>query len=404
MPKMIKNNTKEIFIYLSFWIVMYTAPLLSLYMRMMGDSRLSFDWTEIGSAWAYMSIMLALFVVHNHFVAPILVCRRKTIYYVSLTILLIALFTAAQYVCRPKGMGHHRRNLPPRELRRDDMCNGQDSQCVHCRNVMLAKKERRPQPRRLPGDVPEFRPEIPLLNFGPLELMSALCGVLLLGMNLGVKFYFKSEKDTEKLNLLEKQNLEQNLKYLKYQVNPHFFMNTLNNIHALVDIDPERAKTSIVELSKMMRYILYEGNNKLIPLPREVQFLRNYVMLMRLRYPKKVDISMNAPATVPDKMLPPLLFIIFVENSFKHGISYRNTSFVHINIKVDGDFVEFSCRNSKNSQGDDEHGGVGLANVKKRLELLFAENYTLDINDGETAYDVFLRIPLAPPAAAGDKG
>ncbi len=406
MPKMIKNNTKEIFIYVSFWVVMYTAPVLSLYMRMMGDSRLGFDWTEIGSAWAYMSIMLALFVVHNHFVAPILVRRRKTVYYVSITILLIALFTAAQYVCRPKSMGHHRPKLPPREIRHGDVCDGSDRQCMHCRNVMLDKKKYRPQPqpRRLQGDDMEFHPDMPLLNFGPLELMSALCGVLLLGMNLGVKFYFKSEKDSEKLSLLEKQNLEQNLKYLKYQVNPHFFMNTLNNIHALVDIDPERAKTSIVELSKMMRYILYEGNNKLIPLPREVQFLRNYVMLMRLRYPKKVDITMEAPEAVPDKMLPPLLFIIFVENSFKHGISYRNASFVHISIKVDGDFVEFSCRNSKNSQGDDEHGGVGLANVKKRLELLFAENYTLDINDGETEYDVFLRIPLAPPAAAADKG
>lgn len=403
---MIKNNTKEVFIYLSFWIVMYTAPLLSLYMRMMGDSRLTFDWTEIGSAWAYMSIMLVLFIVHNHFVAPILVRRRKNITYVSLFVLLIAVFTAAQYVCRPKTMGHHGHRFPPREIRRDMVCDGSDKDCAHCRKVMLDKKERksRPQPRRLPGDAQDFRPEIPLLNFGPLELMSALCGVLLLGMNLGVKFYFKSEKDTEKMSLLEKQNLEQNLKYLKYQVNPHFFMNTLNNIHALVDIDPERAKTSIVELSKMMRYILYEGNNKLIPLPREVQFLRNYVMLMRLRYPKKVAISIDAPETVPDKMLPPLLFIIFVENSFKHGISYRNASFVDISIKVDGDFVEFSCRNSKNSHGDDEHGGVGLANVKKRLELLFGENYTLTINDGETEYNVFLRIPLAPPAAGGDNG
>ena len=130
------------------------------------------------------------------------------------------------------------------------------------------------------------------------------------------------------MRLLEKENLNQQLEYLKYQINPHFFMNTLNNIHALVDIDPEKAKTTIVELSKMMRYLLYEGNNSLIPLHREVEFLRNYITLMKLRYTDKVKIDTDIPVSLPDRRLPPLLLITFVENAFKHG-ELSGTEFYH---------------------------------------------------------------------------
>ena len=157
----------------------------------------------------------------------------------------------------------------------------------------------------------------------------------MLGMNLGVKFYFKSSHDAKQLMALEKENLEQQLEYLKYQINPHFFMNTLNNIHALVDIDPEKAKGTILELSKMMRFILYEGDKKGVPLNREFEFIRNYVTLMRLRYTDKVDVQMNLPTEAPDYELPPLMLITFIENAFKHGISYQHDSFVHVKATIE---------------------------------------------------------------------
>ena len=218
-----------------------------------------------------------------------------------------------------------------------------------------------------------------------------------MGMNLGVKLYFRSQEATEALTQIEKHALERQLQYLKYQVNPHFFMNTLNNIHALVDIDPERAKGSIVELSKLMRYVLYEGNNKLTPLSREVQFLRNYVQLMSMRYNTgNVSISLDAPDVLPDSMLPPLLLVIFVENAFKHGISYRTKSFVEISLQPHGDRLLFSCRNSRPEIKHDEKmkGGVGLSNVRRRLDLLFPNDYTLDIKEEEDTYTVKLEIPL----------
>ena len=237
----------------------------------------------------------------------------------------------------------------------------------------------------------------PMPLFVPGEMVAVFGGLLLMGMTLGVKLYFRSQEATEALTQIEKHALERQLQYLKYQVNPHFFMNTLNNIHALVDIDPERAKASIVELSKLMRYVLYEGNNKLTLLSREVQFLRNYVQLMSMRYNTgNVSISLDAPDVLPDSMLPPLLLVIFVENAFKHGISYRTKSFVEISLQPHGDRLLFSCRNSRPEIKHDENmkGGVGLSNVRRRLDLLFPDDYTLDIKETDDTYTVKLEIPL----------
>lgn len=233
---------------------------------------------------------------------------------------------------------------------------------------------------------------------GPGDAVAFFGGLTLMGMNLGVKLYFKTQEDRDHQEMLEKQDLERQLEYLRYQVNPHFFMNTLNNIHALVDINPERAKTTIVELSKMMRYILYEGDKKLIPVQREVLFLKNYIELMRLRYSSRVSINLDIPEMMPDVMLPPLLLIIFVENAFKHGVSYAAPSFIDIKVEVTQEMLQFKCRNSRQEQKPDEKkkkGGVGLANARRRLDLLFHDKYSLEIKENDKEYDVQLEIPLS---------
>lgn len=393
-----KTTTNETVIYIAFWAVLFAAPVLSLYMRMTSDPFTHFSWREIENAWGVLAIAMALFFVHNHFVAPVILYRRKPVAYLSLAALIVIVYLCALRINRPKDMRPNMMRLPLEERMHKFVPNA-DGNCAECERIMQREMKRTngKRGRRMHRRPPDFRGAMPLPLVGAGEMMAAISAVLLMGMNLGVKYYFKSERDIKEMQMLEKQNLEQNLEYLKYQVNPHFFMNTLNNIHALVDIDPEKAKTTIVELSKMMRYILYEGNNHLIPLMREAQFLRNYVMLMRLRYPKKVDIKIDVPQALPDMLMPPLLLIIFVENAFKHGISYCNESFVHIELKANGGHLFFSCRNSKNQQHTDAHGGLGLVNVRKRLNLLFADQYTLNIADGDDTYDVTLTLPLAAP-------
>ena len=194
---------------------------------------------------------------------------------------------------------------------------------------------------------------------------------------------------------LEKKSLEQQLAYLKYQINPHFFMNTLNNIHALVDIDPEKSKETILILSRIMRHVLYEGDKSMIPIQRELEFIRNYIELMRIRYTDKVKITMDVPEQLPDLGIPPLLLITFVENAFKHGVSYQQESVIDIKVSIDHERLKFVCRNTKTTESNKEknQGGVGLANVKQRLELLYGNNFTLDFEDNADTFEVLLLLP-----------
>ena len=171
-------------------------------------------------------------------------------------------------------------------------------------------------------------------------------------------------------------------------------MNTLNNIHALVDIDPQKAQETIVELSHMMRFVLYEGDKKGVPLSKEMDFIRTYIKLMQLRYTDKVIITLDLPAEVPDRTLPPLLLISFVENAFKHGVSYLHESFIEIKATIEDNHLHFVCRNSKAEKSNEEKGGVGLSNVRKRLNLLYDRSYSLRICDDANVYIVELIIPI----------
>jgi LytS/YehU family sensor histidine kinase len=242
---------------------------------------------------------------------------------------------------------------------------------------------------------PAPRHHLPPPIIGERDILAVMMLLLMFGANLGMKYYYRSRNDHKKLLELEKQNLEQQLEYLRYQINPHFFMNTLNNIHALVDIDPEKAQATILELSKMMRFVLYEGDKNNVTLSREFDFLRTYIHLMELRYTDKVKISVDLPSEVPDKTLPPLMLISFVENAFKHGVSYRHDSFIEVSATLSSDQMHFTCRNSKADHPNEEKGGVGLSNVKKRLDLLYDNRYTLDISDGASIYNVELTLPLS---------
>ena len=144
----------------------------------------------------------------------------------------------------------------------------------------------------------------------------------------------------------------------------------------------------------MMRFVLYEGNKQGVPLSREFDFIRHYVALMQLRFTDKVKISLDLPQMAPDRQIPPLILITFIENAFKHGVSYKHDSFITIKAVVEAGRLQFECRNTKAEQPNQEKGGVGLRNVRQRLDLLFDDNYTLRIQDEAEIYSVELEIPL----------
>lgn len=383
------NFRKEHTIYTAIWAMLYASPVINIYTRMAGNPKITFSWNEILHAWGYTSTWLVMFAIHNFLLLPILLKKRKTGTYMCLSFLILLTGMFITYLNRPSHNWQEEARME-QEWKADSLAYERvaavrlgDGRYCSPQNPM----------RRKPL---EMQPIDPLPMLGPGELVAFFGGLLLMGLNLGVKLYFMSQRDRERQKIIDQHNLEQQMEYLKYQVNPHFFMNTLNNIHALVDIDPERAKTTIVELSKMMRHILYEGSKKLIPLTREVEFLNLYVQLMRLRYTSKVQINVDVPPQLPELKLPPLMLIIFVENAFKHGISYREESFIDIKLRVENKRLLFSCRNSKPTQVQhtNEKGGMGLQNVRQRLELLYDDDYTLDISDGEKTYEVKLDIPM----------
>ena len=207
---------------------------------------------------------------------------------------------------------------------------------------------------------------------------------------------YQSIRDEQQMEELKQQNMQAEMDYLKYQINPHFFMNTLNNIHALIDIDTEYAKNAVIELSKMMRYVLYDSGREIISLNKDIQFIQNYIGLMRIRYTNDVDIRVEYPHDLPTQVsIPPLLLIVFVENAFKHGVSYNNPSFIHMHVDYADGKVTGTISNSRHTQKGERHSaGIGLDNVRKRLELIYGpRNYALDIEENTTTYTVKLVIP-----------
>ena len=374
------QSRQENLIYLAVWGLLFASPLLSIYVRMASDSSASFDWTEVWIVWRMFAVYLLLFLVHNFLLAPLLVYGQRRVVYFSIVAAITAAFTFYQCTTRPDTP----MPMPPMEHRDRPPFD----------EPPMARDDRRP-----PMD-PRHNTPPPII--GERDIMAFVVLILMFAANLGIKSYFRSRSDRKRLAELEKQNLEQQLEYLRYQINPHFFMNTLNNIHALVDIDPAKAQETIVELSKMMRFVLYEGDKRGVPLTKEMDFIRTYIQLMQLRYTDKVHITLDLPAEVPDRSFPPLVLISFIENAFKHGISYQHDSFVEIKVTTDNDRLHFTCRNSKaekpnrpGSEPNEEKGGVGLTNVRKRLDLLYDKNYTLRIQDEAGIYNVELNLPLS---------
>jgi two-component system, LytTR family, sensor kinase len=219
--------------------------------------------------------------------------------------------------------------------------------------------------------------------------------IFITGFSMGIRVVEKLSENEKIRKELEKEKLQSELMFLKYQVSPHFFFNTLNNIYSLIEFDTADAQKAVLRLSKMMRYLLYETQPEKALISTEIDFISNYIDLMRLRLTDKVVLNISLPLITNDFMVPPLLFIPFVENAFKHGISNREPSFIDISLKIVDQNIDFIVRNSISGVVFNESEiktGIGLENVQKRLKLLFNNNYSLTINKTNNIHEVKLKI------------
>ena len=195
-----------------------------------------------------------------------------------------------------------------------------------------------------------------------------------------------------KISEIKKIQAETELANLKNQINPHFLFNTLNNIYALSSVNIEKTKETIHDLSHLLRYVIYDTSPVLVPLKGEIAFLKKYIQIERLRLQEKFDIQVTLPENCGNLEIAPLLFLPLIENAFKHGISYSQKSFIHINISLNDDTIICLIINSDHAK---KNGiGVGIENTTKRLNLLYSDQYTLQYGTKNNVYETILSIKL----------
>ncbi|MGN6395290.1 MAG: sensor histidine kinase [Mucilaginibacter sp.] len=223
---------------------------------------------------------------------------------------------------------------------------------------------------------------------------------LVLGISTSITTIQKWQKDKQVHQDMEQERISSELSFLKAQINPHFFFNTLNNIYALTHVDADVSRKAIHQLSRMMRYVLYDTQNATTMLSQEIAFIKDYISLMELRLTDVVKIDFSSPAALRDMAIAPMIFLPFVENAFKHGVSASQPSYINITISQNDTVVELNVVNTiikEQNTNLEEGNGIGLNNTRRRLDLLYPGKYNLLINEStmENAYLVHLTLNLA---------
>ncbi|UOG74525.1 histidine kinase [Hymenobacter tibetensis] len=229
----------------------------------------------------------------------------------------------------------------------------------------------------------------------PAVMLSTL---LVLGLSTSVAAVQRGQREARIRQALEQEKLSTELAWLKAQINPHFFFNTLNNIYALTLLDGDQAREAIHRLSRMMRYVLYDTQSGTAPLSQELLFIRDYIDLMQLRLPENVEVRYQTPDVVQEAPIAPMLLLTFVENAFKHGVSALAPSYIHIVVQQPTtSTLEVEVRNSifpDRPVALDENHGIGLTNTRRRLALLYPDRHTLTVTERMPGREYYVRLTL----------
>ena len=210
---------------------------------------------------------------------------------------------------------------------------------------------------------------------------------------------FSYERQHLHLQLLKEKTAAE-LEALRSQINPHFLFNTLNNIYTLALKKSDQTPDVVIKLSEMLDYMLYECNSNQVLLKKEIKLIENYLCLQQIRYEKRLKINFHVEGESSDHKISPMMLLPFIENSFKHGVGkQRNNAWIKIDLIIRSNTIEFQVKNSKTSNLADEKnknsGGIGLSNVRKRLGLIYRNNFELDIISKDNEYSVHLKLNTA---------
>lgn len=206
-----------------------------------------------------------------------------------------------------------------------------------------------------------------------------------------IEDWSKMKKDKQ---ALEQQNAQAELALLKSQLNPHFLFNTLNSIYSLAYQKSDKAPDAILKLSEVMRYMLYDSEGKVVLLEKELQYLHSFVDLQKARFKENIYVDLLIEGSITNQLIMPVLLIAFVENAFKHGVLDDPADPVLIHVIVEGNNLQLNVQNRINHQLKDQTGGIGLPNIRRRLELLYPGQHTLNIKENDTHYICELSLQL----------
>ena len=329
MINKIKRNfyLDNVFIHMTVWLIVFGLPLF------LTDRGQGVNWSHFWRQASVMTAFMVVFYVNYLYLIDKFLYKQKTTTYIFINLLLIIVVGSLMYYAQDYIISLNLEGRTRRYRRRY-----QKTQYVFIlRNIFSL--------------------------------------ALIVGVSVGIKMSARWAKVEGERKELEKAKTEAELKNLKSQINPHFLLNTLNNIYALIEFNPSKAQTAVEELSKLLRHLLYDNNETYVPLQKEVEFIKNYIELMRIRLSKNVKLTTNIEVLPGSPTrIAPLIFISLIENAFKHGVSGNKDSFIDIQLKetTNGE-IEFICKNSAfpKTESDKSGSGIGLNQVKRRLELLY---------------------------------
>ena len=351
------------------WIVLLVIPVL------FREDNNHPVWKSISNQLEILVPVMILFLLNRFLLVPLILFRRKPVLYILAISGMIALVAFGSYYYDTR-ITFSSDTRQPSEIR----------------------EEPPPPPSREQDDTPQRqqqpskRQPRPVPPFANVIILSLLVAGFDTGIRSGLRWI---ESENERVRL-EKENILSQLGILRNQISPHFFMNTLNNIYSLIELDQGKSRQAVMKLSKLMRYLLYENKSGKVLLSREFDFIKNYVDLMKLRYAEEVEIRFSVPEIFLDTEIPVLLFISYLENAFKYGASYQNESIIETSFEIMDGQLLFTCHNTKNVFSDiHQNGGIGLQNSRQRLDLIYNDKYSLSVKDTDETFTVKLLIPLA---------
>ncbi|QDO94950.1 histidine kinase [Formosa sediminum] len=340
-----KNKYISIFLHALVWLVLFSMPYFLSYQEERDINRI------IAHFWVPLVFYAMIFYLNYFLFIDKFLFTKKTVRFISVNLFFIALFLTLKELIGT--------NIFQELVKEDKRSDGKPPFEMFIYMQMLS-------------------------YFAPLVFAVAL---------KTTKRLAKTEAERKEATNVK---LQSEIQHLRYQLQPHFFFNSLNNIYSLVDFSPEQAKSTIHSLSKLMRYLLYETNIELVPLSKEIDFMKKYLELMKLRISDKTQVISTFPSEVHAIKIAPLLFISLIENAFKHGVSASKESEIFIHMSIKDNLVIFKIvNNNYPKQISDKSGsGIGLQNLKKRLELLYPSKHTFKAEVVNGRFFVDLQIEI----------